>query len=100
MRALIFLPALALTSCGERLTVAIPDQSRITCITEFPSAPTLPALESFVLPDGRRVVLESRVFDREVVTARYIIDGRAAWADCRAVVVYVNEWAGELGPRR
>ncbi len=86
-----------LTGCGEpRIVAAIPDPARITCTAEFPSAPTLPALESFTLPDGRRVVLESRVFDREVVTARYIIAGRAAWADCRAVAVYVNEWAGEM----
>jgi hypothetical protein len=92
------LSTLCLISCADRPGRGIPiapDPARLaSCPTEYPAPPKLAPMVPFDLPDGRVVVLLGTVIEREQVTARYIIEGRGAWHECRSAVAFVQDSIG------
>jgi hypothetical protein len=88
-------------SCTEkvatRTVVLTPDPAKLSvCPRSFPVPPTLAPIQSFVLPDGREVVLFDTVLARETATARYIIKSRGVWYDCASTVTYVEDFSREV----
>lgn len=82
------------TRQAPRLAAVTPDAARLApCPDRFPAAPALSPLAPFALPDGRLVVLLDTVIARETMVARYIVQARGAWHECRSAVEYVGDWS-------
>lgn len=94
------LSMLCSTSCTKpapRIAAVTPDPAQLApCPARFPVAPALSPLAPFALPDGRLVVLLDTVIARETVTARYVLQGRGAWQECRSAVAYVGAWSARV----
>jgi hypothetical protein len=97
----ILLSTSCIAGCGKeppRIAVLTPDPAKLaTCPATFPAAPSIDPLSSFMLPDGRAVVLLSTVIAREKVTVDYILLGRSSWHACRSSVAYVQDWVKGMG---
>lgn len=96
---------LCLTNCNDRtpppavLKVVTPDKVLAKydgCPKVFPLAPNLPPLSAFKLPDGREVVLLDTVYSRDLVVAKYILQGRDAWHKCETPVRYTEDWISSV----
>lgn len=90
------LSTLCLSACADpgRVIALTPDPARLqACPADYPAAPVLAPLAPIVLPDGDVVVPFAVVTEREAVTVRYILAGRAAWHACRSAVAFVEDWS-------
>lgn len=109
------LSMLLLTSCSNTPTYihTAADPARdVACPTAFPklgelkplgsvtlSAPATATAEdgtTMVLPAGTDLVQLDHVLDRDETTAVALIDGKAAWQGCRAVVDYRVEFDRQM----
>jgi len=90
---------LLLTGCGDTPPVEPltpdPDQLR-ACIDYQVAVPHLTSLEPFQLPDGRWVVLQDVVLDREGQTVEWIMAERSGRMLCRSTAVYVGDWIDKV----
>lgn len=90
-----------MTGCGDtpppRSLPLLPDTSPLeSCPAAYPAPPQLVPLAPFALADGRKVVLLDTVIARDGAMARYLIEGRDAWFECRSPVLYVQDWVARM----
>lgn len=91
-----------MSACGDtpppRVEIRTPDREQFkTCLGLVVTPPrNLPPYESFKLPDGREVVLLSRVRARDAIHARFLVQVDNARYECRSAVVYADRWVQEM----
>ena len=89
---------LSLGACGQtpRIEPLTPDLAKLKPCREYlVFVPALVPLDPVTLPDGREVVLLSRVLDRDKQTADWVIAEREGRLICKVAADYVADWSAE-----
>jgi len=81
--ALLVIPALLLTACGDTRPILILPPAELASCSDEPLAPDLPGR------DQQR--------ERDLMTLDYILGLRSAYGDCKAKVDGLAAWRAEAG---